>query len=84
MNLNILWFILIAVLYVGFFFLEGFDFGVGMLLPVVGKTDLDRRVFRVHETVPVTPGPSDPKGHQLRATAPELIQKTVDLMTKYI
>ena len=31
MDLNILWFILIAVLYVGFFFLEGFDFGVGML-----------------------------------------------------
>lgn len=32
MDLNILWFILIAVLYIGFFVLEGFDFGVGMLL----------------------------------------------------
>ncbi len=45
MDLNILWFILIAVLYVGFFFLEGFDFGVGMLLPFLGKTDLERRAI---------------------------------------
>ncbi|MGD0610731.1 MAG: cytochrome d ubiquinol oxidase subunit II [Anaerolineales bacterium] len=43
MNLNILWFILIAILYIGFFFLEGFDFGVGMLLPFLGKDDLERR-----------------------------------------
>src|SRR5512139_1632249 len=33
MDLNTLWFILIAVLYIGFFVLEGFDFGVGILLP---------------------------------------------------
>ncbi len=43
MNLNILWFVLVAVLYVGFFFLEGFDFGVGMLLPFLGKKDEERR-----------------------------------------
>ncbi len=43
MDLNILWFILIAVLYVGFFVLEGFDFGVGMLLPFLGKNDNERR-----------------------------------------
>lgn len=43
MNLNILWFILIGVLYTGFFFLEGFDFGVGMLLPFIGKKDIERR-----------------------------------------
>ena len=45
MDLNILWFILIAVLYTGFFFLEGFDFGVGMLLPFLGKNDTQRRVI---------------------------------------
>ena len=45
MDLNILWFVLIAVLYVGFFFLEGFDFGVGMLLPFLGKSDTDRRTI---------------------------------------
>ncbi len=43
MNLNILWFVLIGVLYAGYFFLEGFDFGVGMLLHLVGKKDVERR-----------------------------------------
>ncbi len=42
-DLNTLWFILIAVLWTGFFFLEGFDFGVGMLLPFIGKKDEERR-----------------------------------------
>jgi cytochrome d ubiquinol oxidase subunit II len=45
MSLNTLWFILIAILYVGFFILEGFDFGVGMLLPFLGKTDSQRRTI---------------------------------------
>jgi cytochrome d oxidase subunit CydB len=44
-NLNTLWFTLIAVLWIGYFFLEGFDFGVGILLPFVGKDDTDRRVM---------------------------------------
>jgi cytochrome d ubiquinol oxidase subunit II len=43
--LQILWFILIAVLWIGFFFLEGFDFGVGMLLPFLGKKDNQRRAI---------------------------------------
>ena len=43
-DLNSLWFLLIAVLWIGYFFLEGFDFGVGILLPFVGRDDLDRRV----------------------------------------
>ncbi len=43
MDLNILWFILLTVLFSGFFFLEGFDYGVGMLLPFVAKTDRERR-----------------------------------------
>jgi cytochrome bd ubiquinol oxidase subunit II len=40
-----LWFILIAVLWIGFFFLEGFDFGVGMLLPFLGTKDVERRAI---------------------------------------
>lgn len=44
MDLNILWFCLITVLFIGFFFLEGFDYGVGMLVPFVGKNDPERRV----------------------------------------
>src|SRR5256885_1745845 len=38
------WFVLIAVLWTGYFFLEGFDFGVGILLPVIGRDDGQRRV----------------------------------------
>ena len=41
--LNIVWFILIMVLFTGFFILEGFDYGVGMLL--VGKNDLERSLL---------------------------------------
>lgn len=44
MDLNTLWFVLIAVLYAGFFLLEGFDFGVGILLPFVGRDDIRRRI----------------------------------------
>ncbi|NLE51409.1 MAG: cytochrome d ubiquinol oxidase subunit II [Chloroflexi bacterium] len=43
MNLQDIWFILISILFIGFFFLEGFDFGVGLLLPFLGKTDSERR-----------------------------------------
>jgi cytochrome d ubiquinol oxidase subunit II len=45
MDLNILWFILIGVLYTVYFVLEGFDMGVGILLPFVAKEDTDRRVL---------------------------------------
>jgi len=45
MDLNTVWFVLIAVLYTGFFVLEGFDFGVGILLPFLGKDDRERRVL---------------------------------------
>jgi len=45
MQLTDVWFGLIAVLWIGYFVLEGFDFGVGILLPVVGRTETDRRVM---------------------------------------
>jgi cytochrome d ubiquinol oxidase subunit II len=45
MELTTVWFTLIAVLWIGYFTLEGFDFGVGMLLPVVAKDDTERRVL---------------------------------------
>ena len=37
MDLNTFWFILIAFLFAGYFLLEGFDFGVGILAPIIGK-----------------------------------------------
>ncbi len=45
MTLNTLWFILIGVLFAGFFFLEGFDYGVGILMPFLSKKDAERRVI---------------------------------------
>lgn len=45
LSLNEFWFILVAVLFVGFFFLEGFDFGVGIASKFVAKDDLEKRAF---------------------------------------
>jgi cytochrome d ubiquinol oxidase subunit II len=45
MHLSDLWFIAIAVLWAGYFILEGFDFGVGILLPVLARGDSERRVL---------------------------------------
>jgi cytochrome bd ubiquinol oxidase subunit II len=45
MGLPAFWFILIAVLWTGYFVLEGFDFGVGILLPVLGRDNTDRRLM---------------------------------------
>ena len=45
MELTDFWFIIIAVLWTGYFFLEGFDFGVGMLLHPLSKDEIDRRVM---------------------------------------
>ena len=44
MHLDTLWSVIIAIFWVGFFVLEGFDFGVGVLHKVVGRTDTERRV----------------------------------------
>ena len=45
MTLPIVWFILIAVLWTGYLALEGFDFGVGMLLRVLGRDERERRAM---------------------------------------
>ena len=45
MDLEIFWFCLIAVLWGGYFVLEGFDFGVGMLLPFVPRDERERAVM---------------------------------------
>ena len=44
-TLQIIWIVLIAVLWIGYFVLEGFDFGVGILLPVLGKNEAERRAL---------------------------------------
>ena len=45
MDLHIVWFILIVVLFTGFFILEGFDYGVGGLLPFLSRGDRDRSMI---------------------------------------
>lgn len=44
-TLQLIWFVAIGVLFVGYFVLEGFDFGVGMLLPVLARDERERRVM---------------------------------------
>ena len=43
--LPMVWFLLATVLWLGYFFLEGFDYGVAMLIPILGKNDRDKRVI---------------------------------------
>ncbi len=45
MVLPIFWFSVVALFWVGYLFLEGFDFGVAMLLPILGRDETDRRVM---------------------------------------
>ena len=57
MDLNTVWFILIAVLYIGFFVLEGFDFGVGILLPFLSRDKDPQKVDRNRRLMINTIGP---------------------------
>lgn len=45
MELSELWFVLIAVVFIGFFFLEGFDFGVGMSTRILARNQIERTVM---------------------------------------
>lgn len=44
-TLRVIWWLLIGVLLIGFAIMDGFDFGVAMWMPWLGKTDLERRVI---------------------------------------
>ena len=55
MELTTFWFLLISILWIGYFFLEGFDFGVGMLLHPLAGDDVDRRVM-INTIAPVWDG----------------------------
>jgi len=43
--LKLIWWVLISVLLIGFVVTDGFDMGVGTLLPIIGKTDQERRIM---------------------------------------
>ena len=44
-TLATIWFVLIIVLWMGYLFLDGFDLGVGMLMPVLSRTERQKRVL---------------------------------------
>ena len=44
-SLRIIWWVLLGVLLIGFAAMDGFDLGVDILMPVVGKTDVERRII---------------------------------------
>lgn len=44
-TLQVVWYCLIAILWIGYLVLEGFDYGVAMLLPFLGKNEKERRVI---------------------------------------
>ncbi|RJO78751.1 cytochrome d ubiquinol oxidase subunit II [Nocardia panacis] len=56
MSLQEFWFLLIGVLFTGYFVLEGFDFGVGMLMPILGRGDDARRRVALNTIGPVWDG----------------------------
>ncbi len=54
-TLQVVWFVLISILWLGYFLLEGFDFGVGMLIRAVGKSKEERRAV-LHTIGPIWDG----------------------------
>ena len=54
-TLRVIWWVLLGVLLIGFAIMDGFDLGVGALLPFVAKTDVERRVV-VNTAGPVWEG----------------------------
>ena len=45
MDLQLLWFVLVLLFFTGLFVLGGFDYGVGMLYPWLGRNDVERRIL---------------------------------------
>ncbi|MFF0452068.1 cytochrome d ubiquinol oxidase subunit II [Nocardia africana] len=56
MSLPEFWFLLIGVLFTGYFVLEGFDFGVGILMPIIGRGDETRKRAVLNTIGPVWDG----------------------------
>jgi cytochrome d ubiquinol oxidase subunit II len=54
-TLQVIWFVLISVLWIGYFILEGFDFGVGILMKTLGRDENEKRAI-LHTIGPVWDG----------------------------
>lgn len=44
-TLKVIWWLFIGILFIGFAIMDGFDLGIGIVLPFIGKTDEERRVL---------------------------------------
>ena len=44
-TLKVIWWLFIGILFIGFAIMDGFDLGIGIVLPFIGKTDDERRVL---------------------------------------
>ena len=44
-TIRLIWWLFIGIVAIAFALTEGFDFGIGTLLPLLGKTDVERRVI---------------------------------------
>ena len=79
LHLHTLWFVIIAILWVGFFVLEGFDFGVGVLHTIVGKTDAERAARDQHDRPLVgrQRGVADRRRRRHLRRLPELVRDDV-------
>jgi len=54
-TLQVVWFVLISVLWIGYFILEGFDFGVGILMKFMGRNEAEKRTI-LHSIGPLWDG----------------------------
>lgn len=54
-TLQLVWFVLISILWIGYFILEGFDFGVGILMKLIGRSNDEKRAI-LHSIGPVWDG----------------------------
>jgi cytochrome d ubiquinol oxidase subunit II len=50
-TLRLIWWALLGILLIGLAIMDGFDLGTAILLPFVGRTDLERRVHRSPDSI---------------------------------
>ena len=84
-TLRLIWWALLGVLLIGFAVMDGFDLGVGILLPFVGKTDSERRIVinTVGPGLGRQPGLAHPRRRRdLRRLAAALCRRVLRLLSR--
>ena len=68
-NYQILWFVLVLILFVGYSLLDGFDLGVGVLLPFLGKTKEEKDILINSCLLYTSPSPRDRQKSRMPSSA---------------